>query len=173
MTIMTTAMQSRYSKRSYRAHSKSRLNIPVTPSTEACATIRARGKTYGPAEKDFQRTADLWSALHQHRHDYRYTAADVAQMMRMVKESRLIESPEHHDSLVDICGYADLQEEVSGGAPHKAAVEITPIQTNDTAEHPEDFSWGKCMPKYEHRLPPVVTLPRPWENTQPCKSTPA
>ena len=65
-----------------------------------------RQADYGHPSVDLGRTAKLWSALI----DYPFTASDVAQMMRMVKESRLRNSPRHRDSLVDICGYALTQE---------------------------------------------------------------
>ncbi len=67
-----------------------------------------RGEDYGHPSIDLGRTAKLWTALF----DYEFTASDVAQAMRMVKESRLRNSPRHRDSLVDICGYARTQEMV-------------------------------------------------------------
>ncbi len=65
-----------------------------------------RQADYGHPSIDLGRTAKLWTALF----DYTFTASDVAQAMRMVKESRLRNSPRHRDSLVDICGYALTQE---------------------------------------------------------------
>lgn len=65
-----------------------------------------RGKDYGHPYDDFSRTAALWAALFGHE----FTASDVAAAMRMVKESRLRNSPRHRDSLVDIAGYAQTQE---------------------------------------------------------------
>lgn len=87
------------------------------PSVEAAKALADRGEVYGDIKENFQRIADLWSSLRGGD----YTPADVAQYMRLVKESRLVESPSHHDSMVDICGYTDIQaqlvekEETVGG----------------------------------------------------------
>jgi hypothetical protein len=85
------------------------------PSSGSAETRAARGKIYGTAREDFTRIANLWNALLDTRlkKTMKLDAADVAQMMRMVKESRLVKAPDHYDSLLDICGYADLQYEVS------------------------------------------------------------
>lgn len=40
------------------------------------------------------------------------TAEDVAQLMILLKTSRLIHNPTHHDSLVDQAGYAALQDRI-------------------------------------------------------------
>lgn len=71
-----------------------------------------RGKDYGHPWEDFNRTAGLWNALFAHKLSSPFTASDVAAAMRMVKESRLQHTPDHRDSLVDICGYARTQEMV-------------------------------------------------------------
>lgn len=39
-----------------------------------------------------------------------FVAEDVAAAMRLVKESRLVNSPGHQDSMVDIAGYARTEE---------------------------------------------------------------
>jgi hypothetical protein len=82
---------------------------PKTVNQQADELVEGhRGTDYGHPSIDLGRTAKLWSALM----DFDFTASDVAQMMRMVKESRLRNSPRHRDSLVDICGYARTQEMV-------------------------------------------------------------
>lgn len=68
----------------------------------------SRGKDYGHPYDDFSRTAALWSALF----GWQVRPEDVPAAMRMVKESRLRNSPRHRDSLVDIGGYARTQEMV-------------------------------------------------------------
>lgn len=75
--------------------------------TEAHNAVTARGTNYGDARDNFQRIATLWSALlgidiqpHQ-----------VSAMMIAVKLARLQNDPRHHDSMIDIAGYAALWSE--------------------------------------------------------------
>jgi hypothetical protein len=62
-----------------------------------------RAQTYGPAEDSFARIGALWSAYL----DVEVDAYDVAMLMVLMKVSRAKNSP-HHDSHVDIAGYAAL-----------------------------------------------------------------
>lgn len=77
--------------------------------TEAHTVIYGdREQTYGAPDKNLQTIADLW-------HIYLgapINVNDVCVMMILLKASRLKNSPEHHDSQVDICGYAALMERV-------------------------------------------------------------
>jgi hypothetical protein len=43
------------------------------------------------------------------------TAYDVAMMMLLVKIARLMNSPGHQDSHIDIAGYASILEEIANG----------------------------------------------------------
>ena len=63
-----------------------------------------RAKDYGDAHENHQRIAMLWSVLL----NTEVTVAQVYQCMIAVKLSRLIETPEHEDSWLDICGYSAL-----------------------------------------------------------------
>ena len=63
-----------------------------------------RAKDYGDAHENHQRIAMLWSVLLNKE----VTVAQVCQCMIAVKLSRLIETPEHEDSWLDICGYSAL-----------------------------------------------------------------
>jgi hypothetical protein len=63
-----------------------------------------RAKDYGDAHENHQRIAMLWSVLLNKE----ITVAQVYQCMIAVKLSRLIETPEHEDSWLDICGYGAL-----------------------------------------------------------------
>ena len=63
-----------------------------------------RAKDYGDAHENHQRIAMLWSVLLNKE----VTVAQVYQCMIAVKLSRLIETPEHEASWLDICGYSAL-----------------------------------------------------------------
>lgn len=82
---------------------------------EAAAQVKDRRATYGSPAPNFRRIADFWNVYWGHRSFgltlTPFNEIDVATMMRLVKEARLIETPDHRDSLVDIAGYADCQVE--------------------------------------------------------------
>ena len=63
-----------------------------------------RAKDYGDAYLNHKRIADLWSTIL----DKDITVEQVYACMIAVKLSRLIETPDHEDSWIDICGYAAL-----------------------------------------------------------------
>ncbi len=89
-----------------------------SPSESAAAIVKQRGKVYGHPAKNFDRIAALWNVVLADRFADEVdelTAVDVAQMFRLAKEARLIETQDHFDSLVDICGYADTQHMVLEG----------------------------------------------------------
>ena len=71
----------------------------------------ARNENYGTAEQNFSRIAALWTAYRDNGE--MYTTADVANMMILLKVSRLNESPNHLDSWIDIAGYSALGAEVT------------------------------------------------------------
>lgn len=73
----------------------------------------ARRQSYGKPEDNFQCIADFWNVYLTRRAaasgfaiNYVINAKDVANMMILMKTTRLAESPDHHDSAVDIAGYA-------------------------------------------------------------------
>ena len=77
-----------------------------------------RAEDYGDKTINHARIADLWNMwLHESRvsngPDDHITAYDVAVMMLMVKVARLMHSPGHQDSHVDIAGYAAIMEEIA------------------------------------------------------------
>lgn len=76
-----------------------------------------REKTYGNPGKNLTAIADFWTAyvFHKYNIGIAFDYNDVCAMMRLLKEARLINSPGHTDSLVDICGYAALEERVKEG----------------------------------------------------------
>ena len=63
-----------------------------------------RAKDYGDAYLNHKRLAELWSPIL----DKDITVEQVYACMIAVKLSRLIETPDHEDSWIDICGYAAL-----------------------------------------------------------------
>ena len=73
-----------------------------------------RQAVYGHPAEDFGRTAEFWTTRFRHKlkDGERFEADDVPPAMRLVKESRLVNSRRHRDSLVDISGYARTQEMV-------------------------------------------------------------
>jgi hypothetical protein len=66
-----------------------------------------RNASYGPPNQDFQRTADMWTGLMQHRlkDGERFRPQDVAWMMMLLKASRAQHS-EKKDNYIDAAGYA-------------------------------------------------------------------
>jgi hypothetical protein len=82
------------------------------------AVFGPRQGTYGHPRDDFKRTADLWTAYIDGKYsnggDWDFSADDVAYMMILLKMARLMHSPEHRDSIVDIAGYAETAARVVG-----------------------------------------------------------
>lgn len=84
-----------------------------------------RNANYGNPEDNFSQIASLWTAYWQAKcrsqdSSTMFTAfdsADVAIMNMLIKVARLAKNPNHHDSAVDIAGYAaclaDIQESAS------------------------------------------------------------
>ena len=84
-----------------------------------------RAQDYGDKTLNHQRIADLWNAwlTESRRKDWAegyITAYDVAMMMLLVKVARLMHSPGHQDSHVDIAGYAAILEEIAAGSRDSA-----------------------------------------------------
>lgn len=74
-----------------------------------------RQGVYGHPRDDFQRTRDLWQAYLTGRGFTGVVeSTDVSYMMILLKMARLMESPEHRDSIVDIAGYAETAARVVG-----------------------------------------------------------
>ena len=85
-------------------------------SEEALRLITgARRFEYGPPEESFAQIARFWAAYLQGRFGVSVflTAADVAPMMRLLKEARLCKGIGRYDSLVDLVGYTLLDAEIN------------------------------------------------------------
>ena len=63
-----------------------------------------RAKDYGDAHENHERIAKMWSVLLERE----VTVAQVYQCMIAVKLSRLMETPDHEDTWLVICGYSAL-----------------------------------------------------------------
>lgn len=72
-----------------------------------------READYGDAGESFDRIAALWTARDLHIGNRAYTAVDVAQMLALLKVSRLAYQPGHQDSYEDLIGYAALGGELA------------------------------------------------------------
>lgn len=68
-----------------------------------------RQDTYGTPHNSFQQIADMWEAYLKRRTAGPIGPQDVANMMILMKVSRSA-TGKHHDSTVDIIGYAALKE---------------------------------------------------------------
>lgn len=76
--------------------------------------VNQRGQDYGKPEENFERIAQLWSSYANHE----FQIEDVGIMMMLVKVARLMESPHHEDSWVDIAGYSAITGEAIANTSH-------------------------------------------------------
>lgn len=67
-----------------------------------------RANAYGGPEDSFKTIAGLWNAYFQYQTKGipNIKAHDVALMLNLLKVARLVQSPDHRDSWVDMAGYA-------------------------------------------------------------------
>jgi hypothetical protein len=98
---------------------------------EANKAVADRGDSYGKPSENFERIAELWGG---YTGTY-FEADDVGIMMMMVKISRIMETPNHIDSWVDIAGYAAVTAEAIADsedtAPHHEDQQSTDSTTQD------------------------------------------
>lgn len=72
----------------------------------------ARRKQYGPVEASFQRIATMANVMLEDKLAEPLTPGDIAKIMLCVKMAR--ERAAHgRDNCVDICGYADLLQQLA------------------------------------------------------------
>ena len=67
-----------------------------------------RQKKYGSPYVNHKRIADLWSVYLETE----ITPSQVALCLCLVKIARLIETPDHEDSFVDLAAYASIAGEI-------------------------------------------------------------
>ena len=72
-------------------------------------TSTDRQETYGDPYINHKRIADLWSAYL----DTEISPSQVALCLCLVKIARLIETPDHLDSFIDLAAYAAISGEIS------------------------------------------------------------
>lgn len=76
---------------------------------EAERVVYGRGEAeYGHPKDNYRRIADLWSPILGRS----VTPGEVVLCMAQVKVARLIATPMHRDSVVDLAGYAGVYERV-------------------------------------------------------------
>lgn len=73
-----------------------------------------REKTYGRPEFNLQTIAEFWRIYLERKHNVLVALLpeDVAFMMVLLKMARLMNSPTHRDSQVDLCGYVALIDRI-------------------------------------------------------------
>lgn len=78
----------------------------------------ARRNAYGRPEDNFERIARFWQSYFENtgRPEAAVSARDVSPLMRLMKEARLCETPDHRDSFVDLVGYTLTGAEINGVA---------------------------------------------------------
>lgn len=79
--------------------------------TDAMNAVSERGSSYGTVEENFGRIAGLWSVLLEKD----VTPAQVALCLAALKMARLMQTPDHRDSWVDLAGYAGCGGEITHG----------------------------------------------------------
>ena len=70
-----------------------------------------RDKNYGTPYINHKRIADIWEVIL----GFEITPSQVALCMAGVKIARLVESPDHLDSFIDLAAYAAISGELSTG----------------------------------------------------------
>lgn len=81
-----------------------------------------RNANYGSPEDNFKQIAELWSAYKK----LPFTSADVAVMNMLIKVARLSTNPQHHDSTVDIAGYAACLGDIQAKARSASYTVVMP-----------------------------------------------
>ena len=78
---------------------------------EAISAVAERGENYGDVRENHQRIAALWSVVLGQD----VTPEQVVLCMTCLKVARLMETPKHEDSWVDIAGYGACGAEIADG----------------------------------------------------------
>lgn len=79
-----------------------------TMISEATSIVDDREAIYGSPKENFEYIACLWTAFL----GVTISTESVGHMMILLKIARLVKTPGHHDSLVDIAGYAECLRQI-------------------------------------------------------------
>jgi len=96
-----------------------------SPALHAADAVRGeRQSDYGHPLDNMRRIADFWTIRLRDKlaPGEVIDPHEVPALMRLMKEARLMETPDHIDSFVDIAGYADVEWEVHREEARRAKV---------------------------------------------------
>ena len=96
---------------------------------DACkAVLNSRGQHYGNVYENHKRIAEIWSIIL----GFKVTGEQVLLMMIGLKVARLIQTPNHQDSIMDTAGYAASLSEY-----------IEEKKKKQNQSQPEGYLWDK------------------------------
>lgn len=116
---------------------------PVEDEAKRIVRNGQREASYGPPLQDFTRTAAMWSAIL----GVDVTPEQMALCMAALKISRLVATPDHHDSMVDLVGYMICYQRIVEGEPTPKAnpgIRNAPHGTFFAGPAPRDQAVTKC-----------------------------
>ncbi len=79
---------------------------------EATQIVAKRGRDYGDPRPNHERIAAIWTVILGRKIE----PHEVVLCMLAVKVARLVETPDHRDSMVDLCGYSDCLDIITGAS---------------------------------------------------------
>ncbi len=80
----------------------------LVPEADIAGLLAVRGSAYGSPLINHQRIAELWSAYLRTE----IKPEQAAMMMALLKVARLIQSPDHADSIHDLAGYVEVYRQI-------------------------------------------------------------
>lgn len=110
-------------------------------SKAAQLTLGDRQQAYGSPKDNHQRIADLWSTYLKTP----ITAQDAAICMALVKVARLMQTPDHLDSFIDLAAYAAIAGEIAT-EEEPCPAESAPSLTRGTTATVSSFSSSSLTP---------------------------
>lgn len=79
---------------------------------EATQIVAKRGRDYGDPRPNHERIAAIWTVILGRKIE----PHEVVLCMLGVKVARLVETPDHRDSMIDLCGYSDCLDIITGAS---------------------------------------------------------